>query len=71
MTAFDMVVTESDHARFITVLDQLAREANAKFTFLLDKAGQQIASTGNLAEIDPTSLASPHAISPLTAPSAP
>ncbi len=58
MTAFNMVVTVTDHERFMVVLEKLAREANAKFVFLVDKAGQQIASAGNLDEIDPTSLAS-------------
>jgi predicted regulator of Ras-like GTPase activity (Roadblock/LC7/MglB family) len=58
MTAFDMIVTEKDHTSFMTILDDLARESNAKFVFLLDKAGQQIASAGNLDDVDATSLAS-------------
>ena len=33
-------------------------EFEAKFVFLLDKSGQQIASTGELENVDPTSLAS-------------
>ena len=36
----------------------LREEANAKFVFLLDKNGQQIASSGELDEVDPTALAS-------------
>jgi predicted regulator of Ras-like GTPase activity (Roadblock/LC7/MglB family) len=33
-------------------------EANAKVVFLIDKNGQQIASAGDVAGLDPTSLAS-------------
>jgi predicted regulator of Ras-like GTPase activity (Roadblock/LC7/MglB family) len=58
MTAFDMIITEEAHARFSKILEDLATESNAKFIFLLDKAGQRIASAGVLDEIDPTSLAS-------------
>jgi predicted regulator of Ras-like GTPase activity (Roadblock/LC7/MglB family) len=58
MAAADMVISEQDHARFTTSLELLRNEANAKLAFLLDKAGQQIAAAGDLAEIDSTSLAS-------------
>jgi len=53
-----MIVTEQDHSRFMEVLNSLDRDANAKFVFLLDKSGQQIAAAGELDEVDPTSLAS-------------
>jgi len=58
MAAGTIIVTEKDHARFLSVLEHLDRDANAKFVFLLDKSGQQIASAGELDEVDPTSLAS-------------
>jgi hypothetical protein len=58
MAAGHTVITEQDHARFMAILESLDREANAKFVFLLDKSGQQIAATGDLDEVDPTSLAS-------------
>lgn len=58
MNAFNMVITEADHQRFSAVLKKLTLESNARLAFLLDKAGQQIAIAGNLAEIDATSLAS-------------
>lgn len=58
MAAGHTVITEQDHARFMAILESLDREANAKFVFLLDKSGQQIAATGELDEVDPTSLAS-------------
>ena len=58
MTANHMVVTKQLHARFTAVLESLNREANAKFVFLVDKSGQQIAAVGELDGIDHTSLAS-------------
>jgi predicted regulator of Ras-like GTPase activity (Roadblock/LC7/MglB family) len=58
MAAPSMIITESDHERFTAVLDRLGLESNAKLAFLLDKAGQQIASVGNFDEVDLTSLAS-------------
>jgi len=58
MAAPSMIILESDHSRFISVLDKLSHDCNARFVFLLDKAGQQIASVGQLGEVDATSLAS-------------
>ena len=58
MPAGNTIITEQDYARFMAILEGLDREANAKFVFLLDKSGQQIASAGEMAEVDPTSLAS-------------
>jgi predicted regulator of Ras-like GTPase activity (Roadblock/LC7/MglB family) len=58
MSMSDLVILEGDFARFEQVLERLGRDSNAKLVFLLDKNGQQIASTGNLDGIDPTSLAS-------------
>lgn len=54
----NMVILEEDHTRFVSVLQLLLREANAKFVFLLDRAGQQIASVGDMRGVDPTALAS-------------
>lgn len=54
----NMIITEQVHHRFLSVLEGLDRDANAKFVFLLDKSGQQIAATGELENVDPTSLAS-------------
>lgn len=58
MPVTDLVLLESDHARFTSVLEKLRVEANAKVVFLIDKNGQQIASVGDVAGLDPTSLAS-------------
>jgi predicted regulator of Ras-like GTPase activity (Roadblock/LC7/MglB family) len=53
-----MVILEADHERFVSTLTKLSLEANAKFCFLVDRAGQQIAAAGELADVDPTALAS-------------
>jgi predicted regulator of Ras-like GTPase activity (Roadblock/LC7/MglB family) len=58
MTSPTTVILENDHSRFVSILDRLREESNSKFAFLLDKNGQQIASSGKLAEADPTALAS-------------
>ena len=58
MSSPTTVVLENDHVRFVSVLDRLLEEANAKFVFLVDKSGQQIASSGKLEQADPTALAS-------------
>jgi predicted regulator of Ras-like GTPase activity (Roadblock/LC7/MglB family) len=58
MSWANMVIMQEDHERFISALDLLREESNAKFAVLLDKAGQQIASVGELNSIDPTALAS-------------
>jgi predicted regulator of Ras-like GTPase activity (Roadblock/LC7/MglB family) len=52
------VIFENDHARFVAVLERLRSESSSKFAFLLDKNGQQIASSGDLDGTDPTALAS-------------
>jgi predicted regulator of Ras-like GTPase activity (Roadblock/LC7/MglB family) len=53
-----MIVLETDHSRFVSILDRLRTEANSKFVFLMDKNGQSIASSGALSDADPTALAS-------------
>ena len=58
MGSASFVILEQDHTRFLSVLEKISRETNAKLVFLLDKAGRQIASTGEMTEVDPTSLAS-------------
>ncbi len=52
------VILEADFLKFSTLLEQLTQTANAKFVFLADRAGQQIASAGDMTGVDPTSLAS-------------
>jgi predicted regulator of Ras-like GTPase activity (Roadblock/LC7/MglB family) len=58
MASANMIVTQQDHTRFMNLLESLDRDTNAKFVFLLDKSGQQIAAAGELDDVDPTSLAS-------------
>jgi len=58
MARTGLVILEEDHANFIAVLEELREDSNAKFVFLLDKNGQQIARTGDLGDGDPTALAS-------------
>ena len=52
-----MVIQEDDHKTFIGLLETILDEANAGFVFLVDKTGQNIASSGDM-EVDATSLAS-------------
>src|SRR5262249_43384370 len=58
MGVSDLVLLEADHARFATILGRLCKDANARVVFLIDKNGQQLASAGDVAALDPTSLAS-------------
>ena len=58
MAAPNVVVTVEDHERFQNELEAIGTETNAKLVYLIDKAGQQIASFGAMEGVDPTSLAS-------------
>jgi len=58
MARTNLVFNEQDHERFLGVLDRLRDESSSKFVFLIDRSGQQIASTGGVEELDTTSLAS-------------
>lgn len=58
MAVTDLVLLEADHARFMTVLERLRQDSNARVVFLIDKNGQQIAALGEIGGLDPTSLAS-------------
>ncbi len=58
MAAPNVVVTAEDHERFTAELEAIGVEANAKLVYLIDKAGQQIATYGTVDGVDPTSLAS-------------
>ncbi|MEJ2469589.1 MAG: roadblock/LC7 domain-containing protein [Desulfuromonadales bacterium] len=52
------VMYDEEFQRINAVIDKLLREANAKVIFLVDKNGQLIASCGETAHLDTTSLAS-------------
>jgi predicted regulator of Ras-like GTPase activity (Roadblock/LC7/MglB family) len=49
---------EEEYAQLKGVITRLCTDANAKFVFLVDKNGQQIAEYGEMKNLDITSLAS-------------
>ena len=53
-----MIVYEAESELIQKLCERLTREANAKVVFLVDKNGQLIASAGETAHLDTTSLAS-------------
>lgn len=53
-----MIMYEEEYQQIKTVLSKLRTDANAKMVFLIDKTGQQIASHGDIGNLDTTSLAS-------------
>jgi predicted regulator of Ras-like GTPase activity (Roadblock/LC7/MglB family) len=53
-----MVLLEEDQRRLAELLESLSHEANAELALLLDRSGLYLASTGELADVDPTALAS-------------
>ncbi len=53
-----LVVYQNDLTRIRAVLDRLHVDAAARLAFLVHRNGEQIASVGNAAELDTTSLAS-------------
>ena len=57
MTA-PVVMYEEEYGQLKHVITRLCADANAKFVFLVDKNGQQIAAHGEMLNLDTTSLAS-------------
>lgn len=53
-----MVLYGEEYQQIKSIIAKLCEDANAKIVFLVDKNGQQIASHGELGDIDTTSLAS-------------
>ena len=53
-----MVMYEEEFNQIQTVVDRLVRDANAKVVFIVDKNGQLIAASGDVDNLDTTSLAS-------------
>src|ERR1044072_5220259 len=58
MAANSIVMFEDDLRHISEVCDRLQRDSNAKAVVCIDKNGQEIAATGDVAELDVTSLAS-------------
>ncbi len=54
----DLILYEEEFQQIVAEVERLCRDANAKVVFLVDKNGQLIASSGNAAGMDTTSLAS-------------
>jgi len=53
-----VVLYEQEYEQLKGVITRLCADANAKFVFLVDKNGQQIAAHGEMLNLDTTSLAS-------------
>ncbi len=53
-----MVMYEEEFNQIQTVVDRLVKDANAKVVFIVDKNGQLISASGDIDNIDTTSLAS-------------
>jgi predicted regulator of Ras-like GTPase activity (Roadblock/LC7/MglB family) len=53
-----MVMYEEEFNQIQTVVDRLVKDANAKVVFIVDKNGQLIAASGDVDNLDTTSLAS-------------
>jgi predicted regulator of Ras-like GTPase activity (Roadblock/LC7/MglB family) len=53
-----VVLYEQEYEQLKSVITRLCADANAKFVFLVDKNGQQIAAHGEMLNLDTTSLAS-------------
>ncbi|MFQ5763537.1 MAG: roadblock/LC7 domain-containing protein [Rhodospirillales bacterium] len=58
MSAVNLIIEADDLSAIEKNLKQLCEDANASFAFLIDLAGQQLASIGASETIDMTSLAS-------------
>lgn len=52
------VLLDEDHRRILTICDRLVRDANAKGVYIVDKSGQLVCESGELKNVDSTSLAS-------------
>jgi predicted regulator of Ras-like GTPase activity (Roadblock/LC7/MglB family) len=53
-----VVMYEEEYAQLNSIITRLCGDANAKFVFLVDRSGQQIAAHGEMLNLDTTSLAS-------------
>ena len=54
----DLVLYQEEFQLLESALRRLRQDANARVVFLIDKTGQQIAASGDVAQFDTTSLAS-------------
>jgi predicted regulator of Ras-like GTPase activity (Roadblock/LC7/MglB family) len=58
MIGTDLMLYEEDARRLAAILQRLCEDSKSRAVFLIDKAGQLIASAGETASVDTTSLAS-------------
>jgi predicted regulator of Ras-like GTPase activity (Roadblock/LC7/MglB family) len=58
MSSSDFIIYDAEYRVLEELLNRLRHEANARAVFLIDRAGQQIASSGDIDQFDTTSLAS-------------
>jgi len=58
MGASDLIMYEEEFQKIKDIISKLKVDANASVVFLVDKNGQQIAATGDIEQLDTTSLAS-------------
>lgn len=58
MIGTDLMLYEEDARRLAAILQRLCEDSKSRAVFLIDKAGQLIASAGETAGVDSTSLAS-------------
>ena len=58
MATPDLVMYEEEYLQIKDTLQRLQVDSNSKIVFLVDKNGQQIASHGDMRDVDATSLAS-------------
>src|SRR3954464_12585946 len=58
MATPDLIMYEEEYLQIKDTLHRLQVDSNSKIVFLVDKNGQQIASQGDMANVDATSLAS-------------
>ncbi len=54
----DLIMFDEEYRKIQAVIDQLHGDARGKIVYLVDKAGQHIAGSGDVDSIDATSLAS-------------
>ena len=58
MLQIETVLMPEEHEKMQTVLSRLRKDANAKFVFLVDRNGLQMAASGDTHSIDTTALSS-------------
>ncbi len=58
MLQMETALQPEEHKKMMGVLSRLRKDANAKFAFLIDRNGQQMAASGDTHSLDTTALSS-------------